>query len=121
MIWIFFSIIVIIAFTPILLLFIVPFYRKKSHQGEFGELFAILQTVVKSEIELYERDIFENQRGVNNSNFENFYKDLCNRIITRLSPQFMREITYYVTEDMVISMIARTVKEYLVSKIPERL
>ena len=119
MIWIFFGTILILAYIPFFMLFLLPRYRKMTHVGDFSDLITILQTIVRSEIEMYENDIFENKRPITNTNFDNFYEDLCNRIIRKLSPEFMHEITYYVSDEMVISMIARTVKQYLVEKVPK--
>ena len=119
MIWIFFGIILILAYIPFFMLFILPRYRKMTHVGDFTELITILQTIIRSEIDMYENDIFENNRPITNTNFDTFYEDLCNRIIRKISPEFMHEITFYVSEEMVISMIARTVKQYLVTKVPK--
>lgn len=92
-------------------------YKSKQYDETFEELIAILHVIINSELEVYETDIFDTKGSITNSNFENFYNDLSKRIIDTVAPNFMQQLTKYVTEDAVIKIIARSVKKYLTSKI----
>lgn len=96
---------------------IMPFYHKIVHVNSFEEVYTVFVTVVKNEIDLYENDVFEHRQTITNANFENYYKDLCNRIISKLSPQLKRELRAYISEEAIYSYIARTVKQYLANYI----
>lgn len=89
-------------------------YDIRSKTENFTTLFAVFTAVVQSEIDLYEKDVFENNRPITNSNFENFYTDLTVRIKDKLSPELMVGLQHYITEEAIYSYIARTVKRYLV-------
>lgn len=85
----------------------------KSTKMSFDDAWASLTLIVKSEIELYENNVFEKRKAITNANFENFYKDLSNRIIKHISPTLMNSLTIYITEEAVYRYIARTVQSYL--------
>lgn len=103
----------IIGYITIFYLWIYPRYKKITHLDSFDVLYGILSTIITSEIKLYESNIFENRKAITNSNYDNFYRDLTNRIIRKISPTLMKELQHYVTEEMIISMVARTVQVYL--------
>lgn len=88
-------------------------YKYKSIRMSFDDAWATLGLVVKSEIEMYEHNVFEKKKAITNANFENFYKDLSNRIIKHISPILMNSLCIYITEDAVYRYIARTVQTYL--------
>mgnify|MGYP006972503075 CR=1 FL=1 len=86
-------------------------------QNDFGTLMQILTATIKTELDLYEDDIFSNKGGITNSNFDNYYNDLCLRIINSLSKQFIDQLTTYITYETIIRYIARSVKKYLSEKV----
>lgn len=91
--------------------------RKMPIQNDFGTLMQILTATIKTELDLYEDDIFSNKGGITNSNFDNYYNDLCLRIINSLSKQFIDQLTTYITYETIIRYIARSVKKYLSEKV----
>ena len=87
--------------------------RKES----FDTLLGILLSMISVELDLYEKEIFNDRMGITNANFANFMQDICSAINSHISPDFMRMITVYVTEDFVYTLIAKKVKAYLASKV----
>ena len=83
----------------------------------FDNLISILHSMIEIEIDLYETNIFKDRDGITNSNFDNYYNDMCDSIISHISDDFMAQLQVYVTEDFIYTLIARKVKIYLVSKI----
>lgn len=88
-----------------------------SQVSDFATLLEILLAMINLELQLYETEIFSNREGITNSNFTNFYNDICNSVEQHISDDFMKKITVYVTEDFVYTLIARKVKAYLVDKV----
>lgn len=107
----------------LLILFIIMAYVnkviKRRHQPQinFDTLLEILLSMVSVELDLYEREIFNDRTGLTNANFTNFMQDICGAIESHISPEFMQMITVYVTEDFVYTLITKKVKAYLVSKV----
>ena len=62
-------------------------------------------------------DIFENKGSITNNNFDNYYNDLTSRIIKNISPDMVKSLSKYYTEEAIYRFIARSVRDYLVSKI----
>ncbi len=91
-------------------------YKIKTQNISFPELIEVLQASIRSEIEIYEKNIFDTRGAISNSNFDNYYHDIINSILNDLSPTFFARIGCFLTEDSVVSMIARTVRAYLVEK-----
>lgn len=92
--------------------------NNQSLEGtSFSDLMDILKGIIAIEIDLYETNIFKDREGITNSNFDNFYKDMCESIEKNISEEFMNEITKYVTIDFVYTLIARKIKVYLTSKV----
>lgn len=83
----------------------------------FTELLSILATIINTEIEAYEEDIFTEKGNITNQNFENYYKDITNKIIENISPEFESNLKFYLTEEAIYKMIARSVKNYLTKKV----
>lgn len=120
-------IIMFIFFIYLLILITVAYYelyqykkwvaRKMPIQNDFGTLMQILTATIKTELDLYENDIFSNKGGITNSNFDNYYNDLCLRIVNSLSKQFIDQLTVYITYETIVRYIARSVKKYLSEKV----
>lgn len=102
--------------------FILVIYRSNNHQkrsspDEFLGLLTILSSQIQSELDSYEKDIFENKGSITNNNFDRYYRDLTSRIIKNINPNMIKELSYYYTEEAVYRFIGRSVRDYLVSKI----
>ena len=96
---------------------IMPKYRTIISDVSFQELLLALNAAINTEIELWEKDVFANKQAITNSNFENYYIDISDHIIKSLSPIFFINMGKYITEDAVITIIGRRVKEYLSGKV----
>lgn len=101
---------------------ILVIYRSNNHQkhsspDEFLGLLTILSSQIQSELDSYEKDIFENKGSITNNNFDRYYRDLTSRIINNINPNMIKELSYYYTEEAVYRFIGRSVRDYLVSKI----
>ena len=113
---------IVLLILMVLAYFIYSLYVKaksNTHDievSDFSTLLEILMAMINVELQLYENEIFSDRQGITNSNFTNFYTDICTSIEQHISPDFMKAITIFVTEDFVYTLIARKVKAYLVSK-----
>jgi len=116
---------IIILFISILFILIsYIFYRYiySSHKVRtaditFSDLLSILNVVINTELDLYEKNIFENKGSISNSNFDNYYNDIVSSIINSLSDDFFFRINFYIKQDAVVSIICRNVRNFLTSKI----
>lgn len=91
--------------------------EKKNSTTEFINLLNILSTLIKTELDAYDQDIFENKGSITNNNFDRYYKDLTQRVLKNISPNIIEGLSYYYTEEAIYRFIGRTVRDYLVSKI----
>ena len=92
-------------------------YRLTVSDTSFQELLLALNAAIQTELDLWEKDVFANKNAITNSNFENFYYEITDHIIKSLSPIFFKKMTQYISEDAIISIVGRKVKEYLTGKI----
>lgn len=94
-------------------------YRRRSHQLSIDELFTILQFYISTEIELYENDIFNGMENgiLTNAQFENFYNDIVQNTVNSIPSTFIDKFDGSITEEYIVSIIARNTKIYLQSKI----
>ena len=92
-------------------------FKKKNIPIDFQTSLDILKIIINTELDAYENDIFNTKGSITNSNFDNYYKDITNKIVTKVSPELIRHLSFYITEDMVYIIIARTVKKFLTEKI----
>lgn len=84
------------------------------------EMFNELSLIIQNEITLYEKSIFENGgKFLENRTFENYYRDICNKIGADIPPEFYERFAYYMAPDAVNKFIARTVRTYLEQKLSE--
>lgn len=90
---------------------------KHTSPDDFLGLLTILSSQIKSELDSYDQDIFEKKGAITNNNFDVYYRDITSRIIKNISPDLIKELTHYYTEDAVYRFIGRSVRDYLVSKI----
>ena len=97
--------------------YILPKYKITISDVSFQELLVALNAAINTELELWDKDVFINKGSITNSNFDNFYLEITDHIIKSLSPIFFLNISKYITEDAVITIIGRKVKEFLANKI----
>ena len=89
----------------------------RSSPGEFIGLLTVLSSQIQTELDAYDKSIFENKGSITNNNFDNYYNDLTSRIIKNISPDMVKSLSKYYTEEAIYRFIARSVRDYLVSKI----
>ena len=92
-------------------------YKNQLINLNFEDALLVLKTIINTELDAYENDIFSKKGSITNSNFDNFYKDITNKIVRSVSPELIRFLAHYITEDMVYIIIARSVKKFLSEKI----
>lgn len=92
-------------------------YTLTTSSDSFQELVLTLNIAIQTELDLWEKDVFVDKNAITNSNFENYYHEITEHILKSLSPIFFKKISQYITEDAVISIVARKTKEYLTGKI----
>lgn len=92
-------------------------YKNAVYDNDFSELFTILKLLINSEIEEYETDVFQSKGTISNSNFDHYYKDICKKIQSNISPALEQQLLKYMSERMLYTTIARAVKKYLTEKI----
>lgn len=93
-------------------------YKHRSVPMTAKELFETLQSVMASEIDIYEKNIFQKYGNVLDSNsYENYYQTLCNQILGDLSPMFFQRASYILPEEVVASIVTRNVQNYLSTKL----
>ena len=90
--------------------------NRTSHD-EFISLLTVLSSQIQTELDAYDKSIFENKGSITNNNFDNYYNDLTSRIIKNISPDMVKSLSKYYTEEAIYRFIARSVRDYLVSKI----
>jgi len=89
----------------------------KSAQLTFSDLLTAMNAVINTELDIYEKNIFATRGAITNANFDNYYKDITDKILFALSPTFYFHMSIYLTEDAVATIVCRKVKEYLTTKI----
>ena len=97
---------------------VLPYYKRYSANLSMSELLVSLNTIIENEINVYERSIFDGGRKIiHNAQYNNYYKDLAERIIDDLSPEFFERVSFFMKKEAIVSLICRTVKDYLSEKI----
>ena len=92
-------------------------YKLTVSESDFQELLIALNAAIQTELDLWEKDVFVNKGSITNSNFDNYYYEITQHIIASLSPIFFKKMTQFISNDAIISIIGRKVKEYLTTKI----
>lgn len=93
------------------------YFKRNTSVLELEAAMTALSLIINSEISEYEKNIFQNNRPITNSNFENYYNDITKKTIAAISPILMKQLCVYITEDTIYKYIGRTVREYLVKKV----
>ena len=92
-------------------------YKKDLVDLNFETALFILKTLINTELDAYDTDIFMSKGSITNANFDNYYKDITTKIIKSISPNLITHLSLYITEDMVYVIVARAVKKFLTEKI----
>lgn len=92
-------------------------YKLRTTNMSFADLMTVLNATINTELELYEKDVFSIKGSLSNSNFDNFYIDITTNILTKLSDTFFLQMSAYLTEEAIGTIIGRAVKIYLTEKI----
>lgn len=97
--------------------FIYANYQREISNSSFTDLMTVLNVIVHTEIEIYEKNLFDTKGSLTPQNFENYYNDIVHNIINSLSDEFYRKMRQYISNDALIAYICRNVKEYLSDKV----
>lgn len=92
-------------------------YKRTTLVVEFDTLMSVLKTIINTELDAYENDIFTQKGNITNSNFDNYYNDLTKKIIENISDDFLEAVSYYIPKSTVYRIVARSVKKYLTEHI----
>ena len=105
---------VVFAIKYIMTKVMIP-YKRYTADLSMTELLTALNSVIENQITIYNKSVFEGgkKKIASNTQFENYYKDLCNRILDDLSPEFFERMSFFMKKEAVVALICRTVKEYL--------
>ena len=108
---------IFIIASMIFLKYVLTPYRTQFLDQSFEELLIVLNAAIQTELDLFEKDVFQSKQAITNSNFDNYYEEISRKIIDSLSPTFYISIQRYLSYDAVITLIARKVKVYLTGKV----
>ena len=105
----------IFIFMRILTKYILIPYKRYTANLTMTELLTSLNAVIENQVAIYEKSIFEGgaKSIASNTQFDNYYRDLCQRIVDDLSPEFFERMSFFMKKEAVIALICRTVKTYL--------
>ena len=95
-------------------------YKRRTTGLSLNELLVSLNAIIENEISVYEKSIFEGGKRVGTTaQFENYYRDLVERILSDLSDDFFDKMEPYMKKEAVVALICRTIKGYLGGKVAE--
>jgi hypothetical protein len=92
-------------------------FKHRSAPIQADELVKMLTAIMNLEVEIYEKNIFVKRGALTNATFENYYHNMMDEILASLSGDFMYRINFYIKQEAVVTIIARTVRQYLTDKI----
>ena len=99
---------------------ILPKYKITVSEVTLSELLIALNAMINTELDLWKDDVFNDNKGVaNNSQYENYYHEICGKILDSISPIFYANIEKYITSEAVVSIIGRKVKNFLNTYVKE--
>lgn len=94
-------------------------FKMKTAPISADDIFFILRTTITSQIELYERNVFSHRPAMTNANFENYYRDIVEAIISSLSDSFFYKATSIMSRESIVQYICSAVRSHLTEKIAE--
>ena len=99
---------------------ILPKYKITVSEVTLSELLIALNAMINTELDLWKDDVFNDNKGVaNNSQYENYYHEICGKILDSISTIFYDNIEKYITSEAVVSIIGRKVKNFLNTYVKE--
>ena len=106
----------ILIVTSLIILFkkILPKYKIITAEVSLTDIIATLNVIINTEFELWEKDVFIDQSGIGtNSQYENYYNDICMNIINSLSEPFYITAEKYIKKEAIATIVARQTKNFL--------
>lgn len=93
-------------------------YKKTSEPMPATEVFETLSAIISLEIDIYEKNIFENKGNfLDSASFENYYNKITYQILSDIPPEFFKRASYYMNEDTIAQIVSRSVMAYLSNKL----
>lgn len=109
-----------VIFSYIIFRIILPKYKNSIANESLSDIILTLNVVINTELELWENDVFVDKSGIgNNSQYENFYNEICNNIIESLSPSYFDMAERYLKKEAIVTIIARRTKNFLNDHVQE--
>lgn len=99
---------------------ILPKYKISTSDVSFQELLLALNAAINTELELWKDDVFVDHKGIaTNSQYENYYSEISMTIVNSLSPTYFENMEKYISQQAVVSIIGRRVKNFLNEQVME--
>lgn len=124
---------VVIGLTVVVTYFIIATKKRKiisqanilEHRVDIGELFVILEFIIKTETDLYESFLETNSTTdlstLSNAEFVNIYQDISKNCLKSISRQFWELCELYINRELVETYVTQRVMSYLTDKLNEEL
>lgn len=87
---------------------------------QLEELLMTLNIIIATEEKLYDDYIFTSSKSyssMSNAEYENAYRDLCENILTSVSPDLWDLFSIYMTKESIQTYVTEQVHNYLATKI----
>lgn len=99
---------------------ILPTYKITVAEASLSDIIMTLNVTINTEFELWEKDVFVDESGIgNNSQYENYYNEICMNIINSLSDAYFANAEKYIKKDAIVTIIARQTKNFLNKHVQE--
>lgn len=99
---------------------ILPKYKITVAESSLEDIFMTLNVTVNTEFDLWEKDVFIDDGGIaNNSQYENFYNEICMNILNSLSDAYFETAEKYIKKEAIITIVARQTKNFLNKHVQE--
>lgn len=96
--------------------FIYAPYKYSLLNNDFEELITILNIIMNTQIDVYEKNVFSKRKGLTNATYENYFREISIDIYNALPKKFFKKMESFLTEDAVMTLISRRVRDYLIEK-----
>lgn len=90
---------------------------RNTTSEEFVSNLAVLNAIIQTELDIYDNDIFERKGGLNNQEFENYLSSITKDIISKISDEFIKNMSRTWTEEAIYEYVVRKVKAYLIEQV----
>lgn len=93
-------------------------YRIKTQTATPEQMFKFLQLIIENDIAIFDKEVLGTRdKGLTNSEYENYYTLLVTAILDGLSPDFVDRMSYLISEKHLAEIVSSIVHEYLAEKI----